>query len=386
MKFRTQAIHSGEKPNTKEGGSGDAVVPIHLATTFAREKVDIPTDGYEYSRSLNPTRKTLESKLAAIENAKYGLAFSSGLAAESTLFFALVKTGDHVICMDDVYGGTQRLFRKVFTDKYQVSFDFVDGTNPDLIAGAIKENTRIIWIETPTNPMLKICDIQAIAKIAKENNILLAVDNTFMSPYFQSPLELGADVVMHSTSKYINGHSDSIGGALMTNDDKLYSEIQFMQNSVGAIMSPFDSYMVSRGIKTLGMRMEQHQKNAMEIATFLENHPKVNKCIYPGLESHPQHELAKTQMKGFGAMISVDLKTDIEGTKRFLEALHHFVLAESLGGVESLVEHPAIMTHASVPKEDRETLGISDSLVRISVGVENVEDLLDDLNSAFEAI
>ncbi|MCT4663829.1 MAG: PLP-dependent aspartate aminotransferase family protein [Flavobacteriales bacterium] len=386
MKFRTTAIHTGEKPNTLPGGSGDAVSPIHLATTFAREKVEIPTNGYEYSRSLNPTRKTLEDKLAAIENAQYGLAFASGLASESTLLFALVKSGDHVVCMDDVYGGTQRLFRKVFAEKYQVSFDFVDMTVAENVKNVIQENTKLIWLETPTNPMLKISDIEAIAKIAKEHGVILAVDNTFMSPYFQSPLELGADVVMHSTSKYINGHSDSIGGALMMNDSKLYEQVQFMQNSVGAIMAPFDSYMVARGIKTLGMRMEQHQKNAMAIAEFLENHPKVKKCIYPGLPSHPQYALAKKQMKGFGGMISVDLDTDLEGTNKFLEKLHHFVLAESLGGVESLVEHPAIMTHASVPAEDRAKLGISDSLVRISVGVENLEDLLEDLENSLKVI
>ncbi|MGB0427506.1 MAG: trans-sulfuration enzyme family protein [Flavobacteriales bacterium] len=385
MKFRTKAIHVGETPNTKEGGTGDAVTPLHLATTFAREKVDVPTAGYEYSRSLNPTRKTLEDKLAALENANYGLAFSSGLAAESTILFGLVKSGDHVVCMDDVYGGTQRLFRKVFSDKYNVEFTFVDATDAQLVDDAIQDNTKLIWIETPTNPMLKICDIRAISNIAKAKDVLLAIDNTFMSPYFQNPLDLGADLVMHSTSKYINGHSDSIGGAVMMNDKSIFEDVQFMQNSVGAIMSPFDSYMVSRGIKTLGMRMEQHQQNAIEIAHYLENHPKVKRCIFPGLESHPQHDLAKAQMSGFGSMISVDLDTDLAGSKAFLEQLHHFVLAESLGGVESLVEHPAIMTHASVPQEDRATLGISDSLVRISVGVENLEDLIADLDQAFKA-
>ncbi|MGB0884468.1 MAG: trans-sulfuration enzyme family protein, partial [Flavobacteriales bacterium] len=254
-----------------------------------------------------------------------------------------------------------------------------------LVDDAIQDNTKLIWIETPTNPMLKICDIRAISNIAKAKDVLLAIDNTFMSPYFQNPLDLGADLVMHSTSKYINGHSDSIGGAVMMNDKSIFEDVQFMQNSVGAIMSPFDSYMVSRGIKTLGMRMEQHQQNAIEIAHYLENHPKVKRCIFPGLESHPQHDLAKAQMSGFGSMISVDLDTDLAGSKAFLEQLHHFVLAESLGGVESLVEHPAIMTHASVPQEDRATLGISDSLVRISVGVENLEDLIADLDQAFKA-
>ncbi len=384
MKFRTKSIHVGEEPNYKEGGTGDAVVPLHLATTFARKEVEIPTAGYEYSRSLNPTRKAVEDKFAAIEGAKYGLGFSSGLAAESTILFALIKSGDHVVCIDDVYGGTQRLFRKVFGEKYNVEFTFVDATDAQLVADAIQNNTRLIWIETPTNPMLKICDIEAISTIAKAKNVLLAVDNTFLSPYFQNPLELGADIVMHSTSKYINGHSDSIGGAVMCNDDAIYEQIQFMQNSVGAIMSPFDSYMVARGIKTLGLRMEQHQKNAMSLAELLESHPKVNKVIYPGLASHPQHSLAKKQMSGFGAMISFEVKGDINNAKNFLEAVHHFVLAESLGGVESLIEHPAIMTHASVPIEDRVKLGISDTLIRLSVGVEDLSDLEQDILQALD--
>ncbi len=384
MKFRTKSIHVGEEPNYKEGGTGDAVVPLHLATTFARKEVENPTAGYEYSRSLNPTRKAVEDKFAAIEGAKYGLGFSSGLAAESTLLIALVKSGDHVICIDDVYGGTQRLFRKVFAEKYGVEFSFVDATDAENIAKAMKTNTQLIWIETPTNPMLKICDIEAISKIAKSNGVILGVDNTFMSPYFQNPLALGADVVMHSTSKYINGHSDSIGGALMCNDDTIYEQIQFMQNSVGAIMSPFDSYMVARGIKTLGMRMEQHQKNAQSLAELLESHPKVNKVIYPGLATHPQHELAKRQMTGFGAMISFEVKGDIQNAKNFLEAVHHFVLAESLGGVESLIEHPALMTHASVPIEDRIKLGISDTLIRLSVGVEDLSDLEEDILQALD--
>ncbi len=382
MEFRTKSIHIGEEPNYKDGGTGDAVVPLHLATTFARKEVEIPTGGYEYSRSSNPTRKAVEDKFAAIEGAKYGLGFSSGLAAESTILFALVKSGDHVVCIDDVYGGTQRLFRKVFGEKYKVEFSFVDATNAKLVEAAIQSNSTLIWIETPTNPMLKICDIEAISKIAKAKDVLLAVDNTFMSPYFQNPLALGADIVMHSTSKYINGHSDSIGGAVMCNDDAIFEQIQFMQNSVGAIMSPFDSYLVARGIKTLGLRMEQHQKNAIYLAELLEAHPKVNKVIYPGLASHPQYELAKSQMTGFGGMISFEVKGDILNAKNFLEAVRHFVLAESLGGVESLIEHPALMTHASVPIEDRKKLGISDTLIRLSVGVEDIKDLEQDILQA----
>lgn len=381
-KFETRAIHAGEEPNFKEGGTGDAVIPLHLASTFARKEVEIPTAGYEYSRSLNPTRKALEDKLAAIESTKYALAFASGLAAESSILLALVKSGEHVISMDDVYGGTQRLFRKVFAEKYNVDFSFVDATVVANVASAIQDNTKMIWLETPTNPMLKLSDIKAIAELAKSKGILLVVDNTFMSPYFQNPILLGADIVIHSTSKYINGHSDSIGGAVMINDTNLYEKVQFMQNSVGAIMSPFDSYMVLRGIKTLAVRMKQHQENAMKVAAHLEKHPKVKKVIYPGLESHPQHELAKKQMSGFGGMISIDLEGDQDTALNFLSKLKHFILAESLGGVESLIEHPALMTHASVPDADREALGISDTLIRISVGIENADDLIADLDQA----
>ena len=383
-KFETRAIHAGEAPNFKDGGTGDAVIPLHLASTFARKEVEVPTAGYEYSRSLNPTRKALEDKLASIESAEHALAFASGLAAESSILLALVKSGDHVISIDDVYGGTQRLFRKVFADQYGVHFSFVDATVVEKVEEAIQENTKMIWLETPTNPMLKLSDIKAIAALAKRKGVLLVVDNTFMSPYFQNPLLLGADIVMHSTSKYINGHSDSIGGAVMVNDNVLYEKIQFMQNSVGAIMSPFDSYMVLRGIKTLAVRMKQHQENAMKIARYLETHAKVRKVIYPGLESHPQYELAKTQMSGFGGMISVDLEGDIDTARNFLSKLHHFVLAESLGGVESLIEHPALMTHASVPATDREILGISDTLIRVSVGIEDVDDLIEDLEQALQ--
>lgn len=381
-KFETRAIHAGEAPNFKEGGTGDAVIPLHLATTFARKDVEVPTAGYEYSRSLNPTRNALEEKLAAIENANHALAFASGLAAESTILLVLIKSGAHVISMDDVYGGTQRLFRKVFADQYGVSFSFVDATVVENVANAIQENTQMIWLETPTNPMLKLSDIKAISELAKSKGILLVVDNTFMSPYFQNPLDLGADIVLHSTSKYINGHSDSIGGAVMVNDANLFEKIQFIQNSVGAIMSPFDSYMVLRGIKTLAVRMKQHQENAMTIATHLEAHPKVKKVIYPGLKSHPQHQLASEQMSGYGGMISIDLEGDLDTARNFLSKLKHFLLAESLGGVESLIEHPALMTHASVPAADREQLGISDTLIRVSVGIEDVDDLIEDLNKA----
>ncbi len=386
MQFTTKGIHIGEKPNFKEGATGDVIVPLHLSTTFARKDVEVPTAGYEYSRSLNPTRKALESKLAAIENAKYGLAFSSGLGAETTVLLSLLKSGDHVVTTDDLYGGTQRLFRQVFTANYGIDFSFVDSANPARVEDAIREETKIIWIETPTNPMLKLTDIERIALIAKEHNLILVVDNTFMSPYFQNPLELGADIVLHSTSKYINGHSDSIGGAVMVSREDLYERLQFMQNSAGAMMSPFDSYLVLRGIKTLSLRMRQHETNAIEVANFLSKHPKVKNVIFPGLASHPQHELAKDQMKGFGGMMAIELEGELEDAKLFLSKLKYFALAESLGGVESLIELPALMTHGSVPVEDRKKLGITDTLIRVSVGIEDTEDLIEDLAQALESV
>jgi len=386
MKFTTKSIHIGEEPNFKDGATGDVIAPIHLSTTFARDEVENPTAGYEYSRSLNPTRNALQQKLAAIENANYGLAFSSGLAAETGVLMALLKTGDHVIATDDLYGGTLRLFRKVFAANYAIDFSFVDTSITEKVEAAIIPATKLIWIESPTNPMLKLSDIAKIAIIAKQKGICLVVDNTFMSPYFQNPLDLGADIALHSTSKYINGHSDSIGGAVMLNDRSLFEKVQFIQNSAGAIMSPFDSYLVLRGIKTLSMRMKQHAENSIKVAEFLAQHPKVKKVIYPGLESHPQYELAKTQMKGFGGMMSVELKGNLDSTKKFIKNLHYFSLAESLGGVESLIELPALMTHASVPLEDRRKLGLSDTLIRISVGVEDVDDLIGDLEGAFRLV
>lgn len=380
--FETNAIHEGEHPNFKEGGSGDVIAPIHLSTTFARQDVDVPTDGYEYSRSLNPTRKALEAKLAALEDANYGLAFASGLAAETSVILALLKSGDHVITTDDLYGGTQRLFLKVFQENFNINFTLVDTTNAENFVKEITPETKLLWIETPTNPLLKICDIEKLTQIAKANNIISLVDNTFMSPYFQKPLKLGADISLHSTSKYINGHSDSIGGAIMLNNPDLFEKIQFIQNSAGAIMSPFDSYMVLRGIKTLSARMKIHEDNAFQIARFLKDHAKVKEVIYPGLENHPQHKIAKKQMTGFGGMISIELEGDLKDAKSFVSSLKYFALAESLGGVESLIELPASMTHASVPKKVREKLGISDTFIRISVGIENVDDLISDLKQA----
>lgn len=386
MKFSTKSIHTGEEPDFREGATGDVIAPLHLSTTFARREVETPTAGFEYSRSLNPTRKALEQKLAAIEKAQFGLAFASGLAAETAVLMALLKTGDHVIATDDLYGGTQRLFRKVFEANYGIRFSFTDTSQPEKVKKALTDKTKLIWIESPTNPLLKLTDLTEMAAIAKQNGIVLVVDNTFMSPYFQQPLLLGADIVIHSTSKYINGHSDSIGGAVMLNNATLFEKIRFMQNSTGGILSPFDSYIVLRGIKTLGMRMERHAENARRIAGFLEHHTKVKRVIYPGLPSHPQFSLAKKQMSGFGGMIAVELEGDLSGAKRFVQNLKLFALAESLGGVESLIELPALMTHASVPEEDRKKLGISDTLIRISVGVEDAEDLINDIKAALETV
>ncbi|AMQ19587.1 cystathionine gamma-synthase [Thermococcus peptonophilus] len=383
MRFSTRAIHAGEEPERMQ--YGDVVSPIHLSTTFAKKSIKEVEEGYVYSRSGNPTREGLERKLAALENAKYGLAFSSGLAAESTVLLALLKRGDHVIAFDDLYGGTKRLFNQVM-ERFGLEFTYVDARNPENVRKAIRENTRMIWLETPTNPLLKLADIKAIAEIAHERDIILVVDNTFASPYFQNPLDLGADITLHSVTKYLGGHSDVVGGAVMVNDDELYEKLKFHQNAVGAVLSPFDSWLVMRGIKTLAVRMEMHEKNAMKIAKYLEEHPVVERVYYPGLPSHPQHELAKRQMRGFGGMLSFELKGNLEEAVRFVESLEIFALAESLGGVESLIELPAIMTHASVPKEERERVGIKDSLIRVSVGIEDVEDLIEDLERGFRAV
>jgi cystathionine gamma-lyase len=379
--FSTNAVHAGEEPDFREGATGDVVVPIHLSTTFARKKVTVPTSGYEYTRSLNPTRKALEIKLAALENATYGLAFSSGLAAETTVLLSLLKSGDHVVAFDDLYGGTKRLFNHIFNE-YKISVTFVDATDISRLEEVIQVQTKLIWIESPSNPLLKVCDIRSIADIAHENNLVLVVDNTFLSPYFQKPLDLGADIVVHSSTKYIGGHSDVLGGSVLLNDETYYQQIAYRQNAVGAVLSPFDSYLTLRGIKTLSLRMEQHQKNALEIARFLEKHPKIDKVIYPGLESHPQHELAKEQSSGFGGVLSFEMKGNIEDAERFLERLKLFALAESLGGVESLIELPSVMTHASIAKEVREKVGITDTLIRVSVGIEDVEDLINDIKNA----
>lgn len=386
MKLETKAIHVGEEPNLKAGGSGDVVKPIHLATTFARNDVEEPTAGYEYIRSGNPTRLGLEARLASLENAKFGLAFASGLAAETTLFLSLLHAGDHLVAFDDLYGGSRRLMDKIFQSNFKIQVSFVDARDTRQVASAIRENTRLIWLETPTNPLLKLCDIKEISRIAQQHKIPVVVDNTFMSPYFQQPLQLGADIVMHSSTKYLNGHSDSLGGALILNDEELYEKIKFTQNSAGGVLSPFDSFLVLRGLKTLGVRMRQHASNANRIAEFLEKNSRVRKVIYPGLKSHPQYDLACRQMTGFGGMLSFELEGNLKTAKKFVESTRYFALAESLGGVESLIELPALMTHASVPEKERRQIGLSETLIRISVGIEHVDDLLEDLEGAFRKI
>ncbi len=384
MKFETKAIHVGEEPNLKEGGAGDVVVPIHLASTFARKHVEKPTGGYEYSRTGNPTREALEKRLAVLEDAKFGLAFASGMAAETVVLLTLLKSGAHVVAFDDLYGGTRRLFDKVYNENFQIEFSYVDARNVESVKDAIKDNTKLIWLETPTNPLMKLCDVQAISKIAKGKGITVVVDNTFMTPYFQKPLSLGADIVVHSTTKYLNGHSDSVGGAIMTSNDGIYGALKFNQNATGAILSPFDSFLVLRGIKTLAIRMKEHEKNAIKIAEYLESSPKVKKVYFSGLKSHPQYDLAKRQMSGFGGMLSFEIKNGLKAAKTLLDNVKLFTLAESLGGVESLIEVPAIMTHATIPRKEREKIGITDSLIRISVGIENITDLVEDLDNAFK--
>ena len=381
--FSTRAIHNGEEPDFRDGASGDVAVPIHLATTFARLRADSPTAGYEYTRSLNPTRKALEEKLAALDGAKFGLAFSSGLAAASTVIISLLKAGDNVIGFDDLYGGTRRLLSNVFVN-FDITATYVDATNPKNIENAITPKSKLIWIESPTNPLMKLADIKAIAQIAKKHGLILVVDNTFLSPYFQRPLDLCADIVVYSTTKYIGGHSDVLGGSVVLNNEEFYKKLAYNQNAVGAVLSPFDSYLTLRGAKTLAVRMQQHQKNALALAEFLESSPKVKRVNFPLLKSHPQHELAQSQTSGSSGIFSFELVGTLDDAQNFLSKLKLFATAESLGGVESLIEIPAIMTHASVPKEVREKNGISDTLIRVSAGIEDTEDLVEDFRRALE--
>ncbi|HLG31194.1 MAG TPA: cystathionine gamma-synthase [Candidatus Brocadiales bacterium] len=376
QRFETRAIHAGCEPDS---GTGAIMTPIFQTSTYVQESPG-KHKGYDYSRTHNPTRTALEKNIASLEEGKYGLAFSSGMSAISTIT-QMLNAGDHIICSDDVYGGTFRLFDKVLK-KFNLEFDFIDLTSLQSLERYIKNTTKLVWLESPSNPLLKLIDIEATARTAKSHGIITVVDNTFATPFFQKPLKLGADIVMHSTTKYLNGHSDVIGGALVMNDQELYTKLQFLQNAAGGVPGPFDCFLVLRGIKTLAIRMERHAENALKIAQFLENHPKVRKVIYPGLSSHPQHDLAKRQMTGFGGIVTFFIKGGLEVARKFLERVKVFSLAESLGGVESLIEHPAIMTHASLPKEVREKIGISDELIRVSVGIENVDDLIDDLKQA----
>ena len=386
MRFSTRAIHAGQTPNLAEGGSGDVVPPIHMASTFARRDIETPTGGYEYSRSGNPTRDALETALAGLEEARHALAFASGLAAIDSVL-KLLRSGDEIVASDDLYGGTRRLFEQIMA-RFGLKFIYVDMTESENVARVCAEKTKMIWIETPTNPLLKLCDIKKIAANAHARNphTCVVVDNTFASPYFQRPLALGANIALHSTTKYIGGHSDVIGGAVMLNDDALFRRLKFIQNAAGAVPSPFDCWLVLRGIKTLSLRMERHAENAIKIARYLEQHPKISRVIYPGLPSHPQHTLANTQMSGASGIISCELIGDMRTAKKFLSSLALFALAESLGGVESLIESPALMTHASVPPEIRKDVGISDTLIRLSVGIEDAEDLIADLAQGLEII
>lgn len=380
MKFSTKAIHIGQDPDP---ATGSVTVPVYLTATYYQ-----PEPGregkYVYSRTGNPTRDALERNLAALEGGRFGLAFSSGMAATTTVLM-LLRKGDHVIAGDDLYGGTYRLFEQVLRN-YGLQFSYVDARDPEKVEKAVRKNTRMVWVETPTNPLMKIIDIRAMAKIARKAKAMLVVDNTFMSPYFQNPLQHGADIVVHSTTKYLGGHSDLIGGAAITSNPEIYQRLKFLQNAVGAVPGPLDAWLVLRGVKTLALRMERHDQNARRIAEFLSKQPKVERVYYPGLTDHPQRKVVEKQMRGYGGMISFELKSGMGPCKKLLKKLHIFTVAESLGGVESLIEHPASMTHASVPRATRLERGITDSLIRISVGIEDVEDLLKDLETGLRAL
>lgn len=378
-KFATRAIHAGQKPDPSTGA---IMTPVYMTSTFVQKSPGVIIEEYDYSRSSNPTRKALEANLASLEGGRFGFAFSSGLAAMDCVLH-LLNAGDHIILGDDVYGGTFRLVDKVYK-QLGITATRVDFTNLAAVEAAFTPKTRLVWGETPTNPMLRICDIAAVSKIAKAKGAMFAVDNTFATPYLQNPLALGADVVHHSSTKYIGGHSDVIGGALVTSDEAIAAKIKFFQNSVGGVPGPMDCFMLLRSTKTLHVRMERHCANAMKVAEFLAGHKAVEKVAYPGLKSHPEHAIATKQMRGYGGMVTATLKGGMDESRRFLERVHLFSLAESLGGVESLIEHPAIMTHASIPPENRAALGITDGLVRLSVGIEDVDDLIRDLEHALK--
>jgi len=379
MKFATKAIHAGVHPDP---ATGAIMTPIYQTSTYVQEGVG-NHKGYEYSRTLNPTRHALEKNIAAIENGKHGACFGSGLAAIDCVI-KMLNPGDEIISTNDLYGGSYRIFNTIFA-KYGLIFHFVDMQDPAAVAALVNENTKLIWVETPTNPMMNIIDIKAMADIAKKANAMLCVDNTFATPYLQNPLDLGADMVMHSVTKYLGGHSDVVMGALVCNDDALATEMYRIQNSSGAVTAPMDSFLVLRGIKTLHLRMQRHCENGEQIARFLSTHPKVDKVYWPGFETHPNHHVAKAQMRGFGGMISFTLKgNQLQDALDLVKKVEIFALAESLGGVESLIGHPATMTHASIPKEVREQSGVVDSLIRLSVGIEDADDLISDLKQALQ--
>ena len=375
MGFSTTAIHAGNEPDS---ATGAVSVPIYQTSTYAQEALG-KHKGFEYARTQNPTRLALEKNIAALEGAKFGFAFASGMSATDAVL-KLVKAGDHVVCGDNTYGGTYRLFSKILSN-YGIEFDFVDTSDVNNVEQAFKPNTKMVFVETPTNPIMTVTDLRAVSDIAHAHGARVVCDNTFMSPYLQQPMNFGVDIVVHSTTKYLNGHSDSIGGFAALNNEEDAEWIRFIQNGIGAILSPFDSFLVLRGTKTLAVRMEKHDENGRAVANFLAEHPKVQKVYYPGLVSHQQHELAKHQQRGFGGMVAFETGS-LENAKRVLESVKVCTLAESLGGVESLISHPATMTHASVPLEKRNSLGITDGLVRISVGIEDIEDILEDLDQA----
>jgi cystathionine gamma-lyase/cystathionine beta-lyase/cystathionine gamma-lyase/homocysteine desulfhydrase len=376
MGFSTDCIHAGQEP---EPHTGAVTIPIYQTSTYVQPELG-RHKGYEYARTQNPTRAALEANIAALERGRHGHCFASGMSAIDTVF-RLLKSGDHVVAGENMYGGSYRLFHRVL-EKFGLEFTYVDTSSTDAVRAAIRENTRVVYLETPTNPMMTITDLAACAELAHQHGALVVVDNTFCSPYLQRPIELGADIVLHSTTKFLNGHSDSVGGVVVSNSDEIAEQIGFLQNAVGAILSPFDSWLVLRGIKTLAVRMKCHEANGLAMASYLANQPKVKKLYYPGLPDHPQHDLAKRQMDGFGAMISFDLGSR-DNAKKFLDRVRLCSLAESLGGVETLISHPESMTHGSVPVEMRQRLGITPGLVRISVGIEDIEDLIADLDNAF---
>lgn len=379
MKFGTKAVHAGVAPDPTTGA---IMTPIYQTSTYAQES-PAKHKGYAYARGANPTRNALQKSIAALENGNFGICFSSGMGATDAVI-KLLNPGDEVITSNDLYGGSYRMFKHIF-EKFGIKFHYTDLTNPDTIKPLLNDKSKLFWLETPTNPLMNIVDIKAYVAIAKQHNMMVAVDNTFASPYLQNPLDIGADIVMHSVTKYISGHSDVIMGALVINDEKLYKELAFIQNSCGAVPGPQDSFLVLRGIKTLHLRMERHCSNGKTIAAFLKAHPKVKKVYWPGFEDHPNHAVAKSQMRDFGGMLSFTLKEDsLEKTVKLMESVALFSVAESLGGVESLINHPASMTHASIPKEEREKSGLLDSLIRLSIGVEDAEDLIEDLKQALD--